>query len=171
MSKKHSRSKYPDGYLESWVKDTVPKKRSKKFVPVSGILSIQNNYLLSKDNGYKIKFNTGMLEGKGISIDETGIIITFSNEGSYRFELCGNGVVFSSDVEVKLIYESESFTDDIKMFTETDILKNENKLLIQGISTILPIRENQSITIKLQAIPDEKIILNAGTRLLIYRVA
>jgi hypothetical protein len=173
MDKKHSRKEnYPNGFVESWFQEKKSKSKSSKskFIPVSIILSIQNNFLLEKENNYVLKFNTGMIEGKGITINELGTIITFDNEGSYRFEICGNAIIFS-DSDVKLIYKSESFTDEIKIFSETPISKDENKLFLRGISTILPIKKDQAITIRLQATPDEKIIINEGTRLLIYRVA
>jgi len=172
----NKKENFPDGYIESWNKsnnksnEISSKKKSIKFIPVSIILSIQNNLLLTKENNYEIRFNTGMLEGKGISINDTGTMISFNNEGSYRFEFCGNGVIFS-DAEVKLIYQSDSFSDDMKVFTETLICKDENKLQLRGISTILPVKQNQSIKIKIIPIPDEKILLNEGARLLIYRVA
>jgi hypothetical protein len=140
------------------------------FHAVSIILSTENNLLLNSDNTYDIRFNTGMVEGNGISINETGNIITFTEDGSYRFEISGEATLFS-DVDVKLIYFNENFTEEIKSFNETAIPKDEGKLQLRGIPTILPIQKNQSIIARLLPTPDETIILFAGARLLIHRVA
>lgn len=166
--------KYPDGYIETLTvknnKLSTDKSEINKFIPVSIIVSTQDNLLLNKDNNYEVRFNTGMVEGEGICINEAGNIITFYNDGSYRLELCGEAVLFS-DVDVKLVYQSSEFSEDVKSFSETSIPKDETKLKLRGIPTILPIKKNQSIITKLVPNPDESIILNTGTRLLIYRVA
>lgn len=140
------------------------------FNAVSIILSTQTNLLLNADNSYDVKFSTGMTEGNGISINDQGNIVTFSDDGSYRFEICGEGALFS-DVDVKLVYFSELFPDDIKPFSETTIPKDDGKLQLRGIPTILPMQKGQSIITRLIPVPDESIVLLAGTRLLIHRVA
>lgn len=140
------------------------------YIPVSIILSTQSNLLLSKDSTHDICFSTGMIEGPGITINDNGNEITFKDEGSYRFEICGDGAPFS-DVDIKLIFYSESFNDDIRPFSEIPVPKDEGKLLLRGLATILPIHKNQKISPRLVAIPDESIVLTANTRLLIHRVA
>jgi len=192
---------YPNGFLEDWSKDPSNKhdrsewgykvksskdndiiqplvtqlnppqsKRSESSELVSIILSTQNNLLLNKDNKYDINFSTGIIEGSGIKISEAGNSITFENEGSYRFEICGEAALFS-DVDVKLIYFSESFTEDIKPFSEINIPKVEGKLILRGIPTILPLQKCQTIIPRLVPTPDESILLLSGTRLLIHKVA
>jgi hypothetical protein len=111
-----------------------------------------------------------MLEGSGISINPSGSIITFHLDGSYRFEICGEATPFS-DVPVKLIYHNETFTDDIKIFSQTDIPAENGKLHMRGLATILPIQKDQTVEIKLVPTPDETILVLAQTRLLVYRVA
>lgn len=141
-----------------------------KFTPVSIILSTQENILLNTENNYEIRFSTGMLEGSGLSINETGNIITFIQEGSYRFEISGEAVLFS-DVEVNLVYHSDKFTSDILPFSIAKIPKDDGKLQLRGIPTILPLQKGQTIVAKLIPTPDESIILMGGTRLLIHKVA
>lgn len=143
---------------------------SSGFIPVSIILSTQNNLLLNNDNGYEISFSTGVVEGGGVSINETGNIITFKEDGSYRFEISGEAVLFS-DVDVNLIYYSDKFSSDIEPFSVTKVPKDEGKLLLRGIPTILPLQKNQTIVTKLIPSPDESIVLMGGTRLLIHNVA
>lgn len=140
------------------------------FVPTSFIVSINNNLVLNSSNNYTMRFNSGILEGSGVSINTEGNIITFTNEGSYRFDLCGEAVVFS-DVDVKLIYDSEKINDDIKEFSNLKISKIEGKLQLGSGSTILPIYTNQTISIKLVPVPDESVMVLSGTRLLIHRIA
>jgi hypothetical protein len=140
------------------------------FSPVSIILRTGDNMILNKTNSHNISFTNGILEGSGISINEGGNIITFQTEGSYRFEICGEASLYS-DVDVKLIYFSENFPEDIKSFSETKIPRNEGKLYLRGIPTILPLQKNQTIVVKLITTPEESIVLLAGTRLLIHRVA
>ena len=149
---------------------THSKSEKSKFTPVSMNLLVTNNLILNKDNNYEIRFNTGVREGPGIDVNERGNIITFSNDGSYQFEICGEATPFSN-VDVSLIYDSSKFTQDIKPFAFTKIPKQENMIYLRGISTILPIQKGQNIVVKLIATPDESIILLEGTRLLIHRVA
>ncbi|CAH6420508.1 Hypothetical protein HVR_LOCUS1210 [uncultured virus] len=149
-----------------------PKEELKEsiFKPVSIILSTQDNILLNKDNSYDIRFSTGMVEGSGLYINEFGNKITFDNEGSYRFEISGEATPFS-DINVKLVFYSELFPDDVKSFSETDIPKDENKLQLRGLATILPIQTDQNVIVRLVPTPDESIVLMANTRLIIHRVA
>jgi len=137
---------------------------------VSIILSTDKNLILNTENEYELQFNMGMLEGYGISVNSHGNIITFQDEGSYRFEISGEGILFS-DVEVKLVYHSDKFTNDIKSFSEITVPKDNSKLLLRGIPTILPLQKEHSIIVKLIPNPSESILLSAGTRLLIHRVA
>jgi len=140
------------------------------YKPVSIILSTQSNTLLNKDNNYIIRFSTGMIEGSGISINNDGNEITFHDEGSYRFEICGDGAPFS-DVDIKLVFYSDIFTSDIKPFSEISVPKDDGKLQLRGLATILPIQKDQKISPRLIAFPDESIVLIDNTRLLIHRVA
>jgi len=141
-----------------------------KYTPVSIILSTQSNTLLNKDTTHNIRFSTGMIEGSGISISDDGNEITFQDEGSYRFEICGDGAPFS-DVDVKLIFHSDLFSEEVRPFSEIVVPKDEGKLQLRGLATILPIQKNQKISPRLIAIPDESIVLMGNTRLLIHRVA
>lgn len=141
-----------------------------KFTPVSISLLVENNLILNKANNYEIRFNVGVREGTGVHINEHGNMITFHNDGSYQFEICGEATAFS-DVEVSLIYYSDEFSSDIKPFSITKIQKSEGKMYLRGIPTILPMQKGQTIVVKLTATPDESISLSGGTRLLIHRVA
>lgn len=158
--------------LQPLVTDIKPPQQKKPVASnlVSIILSTQTNLLLNKENTYDIRFSTGILEGTGITISENGNAITFENEGSYRFEICGEAALFS-DVDVKLIYSSAEFTEDVKPFSEISIPKEEGKLVLRGIPTILPLQKCQTIIPKLVPTPDESIVLLSGTRLLIHKVA
>lgn len=143
---------------------------SLKYTPVSIILSTQSNILLNKETSYDIRFSTGMIEGSGISINDNGNEISFQDDGSYRFEICGEATPFS-DVDVKLVFYSPSFTDEIQLFSEITVPKDEGKLLLRGLATILPIQKGQKIYPRLIPTPDESIVLMSNTRLLIHRVA
>jgi hypothetical protein len=152
------------------VKESVVHSGVVGFNAVSVILSVQNNMLLSRDNGYNIAFSTGILEGTGIGINEGGDVITFQDAGSYRFEICGEAALFS-DIDAILVYDSEGFSEDVRVFSETRIPRNEGKLQLRGIPTILPLLSGQRIVTRLIPTPDESIMLLGGTRLLIHRVA
>lgn len=189
------KNNYPNGYVEEWASrsktssinengrhndsksisenstsstEIKPVTANSKMVSI--ILSTQNSILLNEEKSYDIRFSTGVLEGSGITINEAGNVIGFDNEGSYRFEICGEAAVFS-DVDVKLIYSSEDFAEDIKPFSEITIPKEEGKLILRGIPTILPLHKGQKIIPRLIPTPKESIIVHAGTRLLIHRVA
>jgi hypothetical protein len=142
----------------------------KGFTAGSMILSLENDMKLTGENGYQLAFNTGMVEGSVISINEKGDTISFADEGSYRFELCGDGVG-QTDVTTMLVYESTKFTEEMKPFTNVKLIKLANKLNMNGVSTILPVLDGQTITIKIVPSTDDTIIISAGTRLLIHRVA
>lgn len=145
-------------------------RRSVDFSHVSISLLIGNNIMLNKGNNYEIRFSTGVLEGTGVSVNGNGNVITFNNEGSYQFEICGEAVT-RSNVEVSLIYHSDKFSPDVKPFSITKLPKTDDKINLRGISTILPIQRNQNIVVRLVANPDESIVLLEGTRLMIHRVA
>lgn len=178
--------KFPNGYVEAWAgtkvsSNSVNTQKDKSspesinndlhgFNPISVSLLVENNTILNKDNNYEIRFSTGIRDGTGATISETGKFITFHNDGSYQFEICGEATLFS-DVDVSLIYHSDKFTSDIKPFTVTKIPTDEGKIHLRGIPTILPIQKGQMIRVKLVPTPDESIMLLGGTRLLIHRVA
>jgi len=164
------RENYPDGFVEdcSIKKRSPPTKYS--YNPVSLALSLQNNILLTADGSYNIQFSTGMLEGSGISINESGDSIKFYEDGSYQFTICGDATPFS-DVSAKLVYHHPSFNDDIKIFSQTDIPQENGKLQLRGLITTLPLRKNQEIQVKIIPTPNESIIVMAGTRLLVHRIA
>lgn len=168
----HSHKKYPNGYVEDCSRSCKLSSDPSvsKFIPVSFILSLQQNIILTGENNYVIQFNTGMIEGSGISINEQGDKITFENSGAYRFELCGDGAPFS-ETDIKLIFDSEGFSDEVRIFREIPVVRIENKLNLCGLSTILPINKNQSIWVKLIPDTNDSILLMKNTRLLIHRVA
>jgi len=156
--------------LHQYQKPAPISPTSVKYSPVSIILSTQSNILLNKDTSHNIRFSTGMVEGSGISINDNGDEITFQDDGSYRFEICGEATPFS-DVDVKLIFYSPSFSDEVLPFSEITVPKDEGKLLLRGLATILPIQKGQKISPRLIPVPDESIVLMSNTRLLIHRVA
>jgi hypothetical protein len=188
------RENYPDGYVEDCsvycpsatsnnsstksvpdfelsVAETQPPIPTPfRYSPTSVILSTTSNLILNQTSSYDIHFSTGIAEGNGITINDTGNVITFLEEGSYRFEVYGEAAPFS-DVNVKLVFFSDKFTEDLKPFTETNIPKDEGKLLLRGIATILPLHKNQMVNVRLIPDPDESIALLSNTRLLIHRVA
>lgn len=159
--------KFSNGHIEEWVNKRPKKNHHLTFTPVSIVLSIDNDLVLNDNNGYEICFNTGLLEGSGISVNKKGNVITFK-EGSYKFDITGSA---SSSVDAKLIYDSDKFTNNIKSFAITDVIVNNDKLELKGIPTILPLYNKQSVIVKLIPNSDKPIVVNKGTRLLIHRVA
>jgi hypothetical protein len=133
--------------------------------PVSIILTTQDKLYLKKDNSFKVRFATGVLEGEGITINKKGYKLRFKNEGSYRFEI--NGEFLSND-DITLVFQSKKFSEDIRMFSEMNIQKDDTKI---RFSTILPIDKNQSVVLKLIPKNTENIILlHEKTKLLIHKV-
>ncbi len=154
-------------------KPTVTREKShhvSDFNPVSFALSTQENYVLNKGSGYDIKFSTGLLEGSTLEINSTGNEITFHQDGSYKFEICGEVVPFS-DVTLKVVFFSPSFSKDILNFAQSEVPKCEGKFQLRGMSAILPLQKGQKIVVRLIPNPVESLILMANTRLLIHRVA
>jgi hypothetical protein len=142
-------------------------KHKTKFHAVSMVLAVTNTITLDKG---VLRFSNGMVEGKGISINSNGDVITFEEEGSYRFEICGDAVIYS-DVDAKLVYYSDKFSSEISKFSETNIPRQGNKLSLRAIPMILPMKSNQTIVVKIVPLKEESIIVLEGTRLLIHRVA
>lgn len=150
--------------------DGLDDKKVVTFLPVSFILATQQNLFLTNENNYAIQFHTGMLEGNGMTINDTGDKITFDITGSYRFDLCADATPFS-DVNLKLVFDCDGFDEEIKPFSETLIPKKENQFCLRGLSTILPINKGKVVSTKLIPDVNETILLMSGARLLIYRVA
>lgn len=163
-----SRKKKSKHYVESWSDHHRHEKKKSKFHSVSMILAVGSNLTLDK-NG-TLKFSNGMVEGKGISINSNGDVITFEEEGSYRFEISGEGIIHS-DTDAKLIYESDDFPSEIEMFSETTIPREGNKLILRGIPTILPMKSEQKVVVKIIPVQQTDVVIFEGTRLLIHRVA
>lgn len=150
------------------------------FTPVSVILSTNVDRILNKKSGYEINFNNGIMDGDGVSINKSGNILTFKNEGSYRLELCGYvessancklTLVYHTDINHKDLKDSGLLNEDIKCFSKISLKNYNGTTSISGSSTILPIFNHQSIRLKLIPSVDEEIILSKGCRLLIYRTA
>lgn len=179
-SKRRERgAKYPDGYVEDYSRKTKKPHRSDKSQPEkphasshmgSLILAGQDNYVLSADNSYVVRFTTGMNEGEGIIINDLGNVISFLEAGSYRFEMCGQAIAYS-ETDVELVYYSDMFTADMEPFTKFKIPRTENKLSLTGLPTILPINRGQKVNVKLIPEAQDSIVLLSGYRLLIYKVA
>lgn len=187
-SRSHKRVEFTMGFLEDWypaqenpvskiidecavkehIVDAVPKIHS--FKPTSFVLMLHNDMILNEGNNYIIQFNTGVLEGEGIVINKEGTHITFTNPGSYRFDLCGEGTIFS-EANVKLKYESNQSASNVEEFMNVKVIRHDMRLQLTCISTIFPIYNNQVISVKLISEPHESIKIFAGTRLLIHRIA
>lgn len=180
------KNKIPNGFLENWNKTKcsvsksslrpresdalVPPEPANGFNPASIILSTVDNTLLTKENDYEIRFSAAAIKGDGIDVNKDGNILSIDNDGDYRCEIAGEATPYS-DVNAKLIYYSPNFNSELSIFTETDIPKNGNQLSLRGIPTILPITGKQNIKVKIVPDSDESIVLSAGTRLIIHRVA
>lgn len=173
MQNKHSHhsKKHHSGHLEDWSNKTSQtnskKSAHENFQHVSLILLAQPN--LKKESDYQITFETGFLEGKGISIGDDGKEINFNISGSYRLEL--SGYFFSSNpTDVLLSFMSDNFSREIDCFTQINIL-SDNKITFMSHSTLIPVKKNQKIKVKLSPLSNTDISLKNGTRLIIYRVA
>lgn len=164
-----SRKKKSNHYVESRSDHRHHEKKKKnKFHAVSMILAVGSDITLDKNR--TLKFSNGMVEGKGISINSNGDVITFEEEGSYRFEISGEGIVYS-DTDVKLIYKSDDFPSEIEMFSEITIPREGSKLILRGISTMLPMKSGQKVVVRIVPEQETNVIIFGRTRLLIHRVA
>lgn len=170
----------PNGYLEDCTLTQLPVsqksqdyEKSKKsqdsdkfiFQPVSIIVTTVDDIILNTDNNYTIKYQTGIVEGKGLSINE-GDHIVFENEGSYYFQISGTVLPYTS-VPLKLVFEG--FNDDIKIFSEKSLPKQEGAIDF-CISTTLPINKDHKISVRIVPDQNETLVLSGGCRLLIFRV-
>ena len=123
--------------------------------------------ILNADNNYTIKFNTGMVEGIGITIGE-GDHIVFENEGSYHFKILGSALPYTN-VALKLVYEE--FPDDIKVFSEIPLPKEEGAVRLESATTTIPVDKDQRVSVRIVPEQPETITVGAGCRLFIFRVA
>ena len=85
-----------------------------------------------------------------------------------RFEIDGEAICYS-DVEVKLIYRG--LDSEVSSFSSFPIVREDNKLKFHSLATILPLSANNEVKVSLVPTPHEKLVLLAGARLMIYRVA
>lgn len=159
--------KFSNGYVEPH-----HRKKSKNisthepFVPASIILTSENKLILTPENNF-IKFTAGMIGGTSMSVDETGNNIIFNQAGSYRFEFISSDAIPISDVDITLKYNSPDFTDNIKCFTDINLINYK----FDNAITILPIDRRQKVSITIVAQPAETVIIPANAKLIIYRVA
>lgn len=149
-----------------------PRKKSNNtftaepFIPASIILTSENKLILTPENNF-VKFTAGMIGGVSISVDETGDNIIFEQAGSYRFEFISSDAIPISDVDITLKYISPDFTDNIKCFTDIQLINRK----FNNAVTILPIDKHQKVSINIVTNPKETVIIPAGAKLMIYRVA
>lgn len=142
-------------------------KEVKTFQPCSIVLSNSQNVLLNKDNHYCIPFNLGITECSFISINEYGSKFSFNLTGSYRFEFQGRVQPFSM-VKVKLVFHiSGNKNTQLEPFTHHEIECDQ----YVNLSTILPIKAGQKISVRIVPEKDESVAVIEHTRVLIYRVA
>lgn len=179
--RKHRIEKMPNGYLEDCTqlidptpKSTVTKReespisiKNNNFRPSSIILTTLVNSELTAETSYQIKFNTGIVEGYGLSVNDSGDQLTFMESGSYYFQICGEAIPYTN-VGLTLVYQG-NFSDNIKPFSEIAIPREEKTFC--STPTLLPIDTNQTLIVKLVPDAPETILLMAGFRLIIYKVA
>ena len=167
----------PPDNIEDWYDATIHKtskkpprksthKSQKDFNHVSLTLCTTEGQILNNENNYITTFTSGVLEGSGIKVNKSGNKILFTEPGSYRFEIYGHLVPYS-DVPITLQYCSKYFNKEILNFSNIPL----DTPRISGLSTILPLNKNQHITIKFYPQTHESILLQAGLRLYIHRVA
>jgi hypothetical protein len=137
------------------------------FQPVSLSLKTLEDFILNADNNYTIKFNTGMVEGTGIAITD-GNHIVFENAGSYHFEILGTAVPYTS-VGLTLVYGD--VPDDIKIFSEVPLPKDDGAVRLELGRTTIPVDKDQRISLRIVPDQPETITLSAGCRLFVFRVA
>lgn len=171
-SNKNLQNKKSSDTLYSNTSSQVNKIADSKFEGVSLILINDVDRILIKDNSYQVMFNSGILEGSGITVNKSGSEFTFHNEGSYMFELIGDIVEDIPEGEIKVVFHSDQFKDDIRPFNETILhRKNEQYITINNSKCILPINNNQTISVKIIPENSQPIGLLKGSKLHIYRVA
>lgn len=129
------------------------------------VLNVDHNTILTKDNNYCIKFNTGLKLSSIIRMNEAGDKITFRDKGNYSFTLCGEATSLGEN-NAKIVFSSDKFKKNIKQFTETSVIKVNNKLYLRS-ETLLPICDNQTVSVKLIPENDSPIVIISGTRLII----
>lgn len=147
--------------------DTKQNNDIKQKDGVALILTTKNDVKLTSETSYEIKFNIGMVEGNGITVNDAGNKILFTSDGSYIFQVYGEAIAFS-DITAKLVFYNESFVGETKIFSELNIPKDNNILILRGLSTLLPIENGQTISLRLEPTPDETVILKE-TRLIIHK--
>ena len=159
---------FPDGYTEP----VSSKSRAKThFNHISIILTTNDDYVTNTETSYKLRFSNGILDGKGIDIGKSGDTITFASAGSYKFELSGESLAFTDPGSVYFKIYSTDFNDEIGSFGEIKVPQQGNTLLLHGLSTLLPIKTGQQISLHLIPEVHDSIVVKANTRLIIHRVA
>lgn len=172
---KHSLTKEKE---KQTVKDANPKtvrnadNQSDDFNHVSLILLNNVDRILTHDTGYEVMFNSGILEGTGLSVNKRGSHIKFNHDGSYVFELLGDVIEDVPEGEIKLVFCCDNFQDETKQFSETILhRKFDSFLSLNNSKTILPINKGQIVSVKIIPSNHEPIALLKGSKFLVYRIA
>jgi hypothetical protein len=167
------KSSIPDGYVEDdvpKVPTTVSRNVSTTYTPVAATLVVTTNLMLNHEQGYDIKFSAGMMEGCGLVVSDDGSHVTVTRAGSYRCEVCGSAVSFS-DVGARLLFFSDTMSEEMQVFAETAITGIEGTYGLRGISTILSFEADQVLRVRLLPDQPETIMVHSGFRWMIHRVA
>jgi hypothetical protein len=140
------------------------------FNHVALLLTTTVDAILTKEKSYEVVFNTGMLEGAGISVDRRGSHITFSNSGTYLFQLFGEIIEDKPDGAVDIIFES-NFGEDVSPLATTTLNRGADVYTnIGNGSTLLPLREGQIVSLKIVPSNSLPLALLKGCKLIIFRV-
>jgi hypothetical protein len=171
MARRRAR-KYPNGFLEECSAGTPYTKpvenQPANYQPSALILTTLDNISINPENQYKVRFQTGFIDGDIIANDN-GQELIFENKGTYRFELVGIAVP-RSEADITLIYDSPQFDEELESLANT-LLPYRSGQVAFNTTTVLPIEANQSISVRLVCEADETALLLSHTRLIIHRIA
>lgn len=160
-------------YVRTVISDVTVGSNRSLFRPAALIVQTNNSRILTM--GENICFSIGMVDNDLtplITVNESGTVFTFVDDGVYRFEM--DGVITSIDSDcITLSIVSEEFRSELHAFTKS-ILYNLKLQTQSGmhISTMLPIVPKQKITFQFEGNnTNNKVILHQNSRLQIYRIA
>lgn len=173
MARRRAR-KYPNGYLEECSVGTPHTNEVDNYSPPpyyqpsALILATLDNVAINSENQYKLRFQTGFLDGN-ITVNENGQELIFRDKGTYSFQLVGTAVP-RSEVDITLIYDSPNFDEELESLANT-LLPYRSGQVTFNTTTALPIESNQSICVRLVCQANEAALVLPNTRLIIHRIA
>lgn len=152
--KERSHKKIKQSYVEN------VRGNSKKKSNSVAVLLVNFDQNLNNDQSYVVHFSDGRIYNGEFHANQEGNVITFLNQGIYKFDIIGE--ILDSNLTPATL-KIESFPKELDMLTEYEFNQNLN------FSTVLEVESNQRINLRIIK-SEVDYVIRKGFRMIITEI-